>query len=110
LEDCKLSRAIIIAYYAQLGLDSSFALSMVPDRVYCAGLFSLFPLQPSEIAQFFVNDNLDYDGMIEFFYPMVHPNITETLAGCVHTFVNLDIIPYFLLDDDVALCHLVLTP
>jgi hypothetical protein len=110
LEDCKLSHARIIVYYAQLGLDSSFALSMVPDRVYCAGLFSPFPLQPSEIAQFFVNDNLDYDVMVRIFYPMVHPNITEPLDGCVHTFVNLDIIPDFLLDDDVALCHLVLTP
>jgi hypothetical protein len=52
----------------------------------------------------------DYDVMIEVFYPMVHPNISETLDGCVHTFVNLDIIPDFLLDDYVALCHLVLTP
>jgi hypothetical protein len=111
LEDCKLSHARIIAYYAQLpSCDSSFALSMVPDRVYCAGLFSPVPLQPSEIAQFLMNDNLDYDLMIKALYPMVHPNITETLDGCVHTFVNLAMILDFLLYDDVALRHLVLTP
>ena len=84
----------------------------LPSQWYLKGLlcWPVFTFQPSEIAQFFVNDNLDYDVMIKIFYFMVHPNITEPLDGCVHTFVNLDIIPDFLLDDDVALCHLVLTP
>jgi hypothetical protein len=55
-----------VAYYAQLGLDESFALSMVPDWVHAAGPFSPVPLQPSEIAQLFVNDKLDYDVMVNF--------------------------------------------
>ena len=58
-----------VAYYAQLGLDESFALSMVPDWVYAAGPFAPVPLQPSEIAQFFVTDKLDYDLMVNILYP-----------------------------------------
>jgi hypothetical protein len=55
-----------IAYYAQWGLDETFALSMVPDWVIARGAFSPLPLQPepAEIAQFFVNDKLDYDLMV----------------------------------------------
>ena len=73
---------------------------MVPDWVYAAGPFAPVPLQPSEIAQFFVDDKLDYDLMVNILYPMVHLNITESIAGSIHTFVNLAIIPDFLLEDD----------
>ena len=67
-------------------------------------------LSSSEIAQFFANDEFDYDTMVKVLYPMVHPNITETIAGSLHIFVKLAIIPDFFLEDEVALCLLVLKP
>jgi hypothetical protein len=81
----------------------------VPDWVYSSGPFSLVPLQPSEIAQFFGNDKLGYDVFVEVLYPIVHPKIKENIDGSIHTFINLVIIPELLLDYD-ALCLLDLKP
>ena len=99
----KLSHAWECDYSASLGLDHSFAL----DWVIAAGPFSPVSLQHIEIDALFDDKNeFDYVAMVQLLYPMVHPNGFEVISRVIHTFVNLDIIPDFILKSDACLCML----
>ena len=92
------------AYYASLGFDKEFALKSIPSWIYAPGPFSPVPLHEIEIDSLFdAQDNFQHVAMVELLYPMVHPNCSEVINGVVHTFVNLAIIPDFILDDDTCL-------
>jgi hypothetical protein len=46
---------------------------------------------------------LDYIGVRDLFFPLVHPGHDEVVNGDYHAFVNLAILPDWLLNDDLAL-------
>ncbi len=95
-----------VAYYAAVGFDRTFALERVPSWVYAPGSFSPVPLQLIEIDSLFYEDQFDRVAMVELLYDMVHPKETEVVAGSVRSFLNLAIIPDFILEDDACLCLL----
>ncbi len=60
--------------------------------------------------------HLDYDRMVEMYYPLVHPNCDEytvnpdTGVRTRHSFVNIAILPDVFLEDDTARRMLDLVP
>ena len=46
---------------------------------------------------------LDYMGVRDLFFPLVHPGHDEVVNGVYHAVVNLAILPDWLLNDDLAL-------
>lgn len=46
---------------------------------------------------------LDYEGVHDTFYDLVHPGHPEVVNGVTHSFVNLAILPDWLLNNNVAL-------
>lgn len=46
---------------------------------------------------------INYDAVLDTFYDLVHPGYDEVVNGVTHSFLNLAILPDWLLNDDLAL-------
>ena len=61
----------------------------------------LFVLQPDH------TEKMDYVALHSLLYHLVHPDVEETTTHCgqtvIHSFINLAVIPDFILEDDHAL-------
>jgi hypothetical protein len=94
------------AYYESLLLPRSFH---QPISYVGHSAFSPPPPHHHDMAMMFVRDEnealeLDLNMMVELYYPLVHPNLVEYtlnaqtgLRTVRHTFVNLAILPDFIL-------------
>jgi len=96
-------------YYQELLLPSDFA--RPADFIISPEPFNPIPPLPHEIDMLFVMgpegmEELDYDAMKALLYKLVHPDCGCFIDGVHHSFVNLAIVPEFLLDDDIALRYL----
>ena len=97
------------AYYASLLLPVDFE----PRPIMPTSAFSPPPLDHLDIAKLFETDeagdlHVDYVGVVDLFYPLVHPNCDEytvdpdTGRRTLHSFVNLAVLPDVFLADDTV--------
>lgn len=99
------------AYWASLFLPPNFHeyphfLKQMSEK------FNPIPPHPHEIDMLFVlqpdgTEMMDYEAMHALLYDLVHPSLQETTTHLGHpvhhSFINLAVIPDFILDDDHAL-------
>jgi hypothetical protein len=99
------------AFYEDLLLPPDYGQYERRDYIVSPGPFNPIPPLDHEIDMLFVmgsegKEELDYDAMKALFHPLVHPNCDEVVNAVHHSFINLAILPDFLLHDDIALRYL----